>query len=326
MSAFGMRQRRVRTRTEEEKATRKEGTMKMKLHQDSSSLPAQSANLHAKTSFCPAAMATSLETPPPQSPSDEHESVGVRVPQQEMSYEEKRRQNIARNKELMRELGLQDTAKKLDQGKDKARVKKKSKDDDDESFQEDDDMMEEEEEVNGKKSSRASKQAATKRGKLQMMLAGQAAETVCADYGREIIGRAIKVSVFTVETSKNEWHYAEIVGHRWLKLDEEEFHLYAIDDVPSCDSGDEEEKDDENALDVKKLKYGVCVAASCYEDGKIITEYARLLKKTTDNQWKVNWFFTCEQITNAARERFTNFIDPKKDIFFSMCEDEVTQT
>ena len=41
--------------------------------------------------------------------------------------------------------------------------------------------------------------------------------------------------------------------------------LYAIDDVPSCDSGDEEEKDDEDALDVKKLKYGVCVAISCYE-------------------------------------------------------------
>ena len=47
-----------------------------------------------------------------------------------------------------------------------------------------------------------------------MMLAVQAAETVCADYGREIIGRAIKVSVFTIETSKNEWHYAEIIGHR----------------------------------------------------------------------------------------------------------------
>ena len=138
--------------------------MKMKLHGDSSSLPAQSANLHAKTSFPPAATVTSLETPPPQSPSNEPESAGVGVTQQEMSYEEKRRQNIARNKELMRELGLQDTAKKLDKGKDNVKVKKKPKDNDDGDFQVDDDMLEEGE-VNSKKSSRASKQSAMKRGK-----------------------------------------------------------------------------------------------------------------------------------------------------------------
>eukprot|EP00960_Hanusia_phi_P059922 764329-Hanusia_phi.AAC.3 len=211
MSAFGMRQRRLRTRREQQKKNGEEwkmvdevkmveNTMKLKegamTEQHPGKVQRPRASSPPRVCLRAPEAGNSVETPPPQSPSGDGASGEVEQQQQELSYEEKRRQNIARNKALMKDLGLQDTATRIDKGKESAKAKKRRKDDD-EDFEVDEEMEEEEAEATrtgGRKAAKTAKQATAKKGKIRLL-----------QHVLKVLKR--------LETSSNEWHYGEVIAH-----------------------------------------------------------------------------------------------------------------
>ena len=157
----------------------------------------------------------------------------------------------------------------------------------------------------------------------------------------ELVGRKIRVSVFTADVGRKEWHSAEIMQHRmrrgkhqhlvqwsaegeddeWLVLDEEDYQIVDAED---------EELEDSNGDD---FRVGDVVETKVMGDkDKEEIGYVRLLERLGDEggdgeiMWKVHWLYLPSNVGNHVLSAIkTCPVDKKKEVFFSAHEDIVSQ-
>jgi hypothetical protein len=234
----------------------------------------------------------------------------------------KRIENMKRNSDLMKSLGLESPSKTIrNSSQAKGGPKRKSGDAEsiDPNWESSDDESPDEEPAAKIKhrpgGPRNSEKAQLGRAckKARPAVSATAAPAPVAP-GSELEGRRLRVLIFTEDVGDKAWHQGEILRHRrrrgrdehlvrwdtdgaddeWLYLPEEEYHVYA--------EGEEEAEAAERAEDAGAAggyAPGDCVEVAAGDDGERVS-YARLEEARGPDSWLVQWFYEPADLPPAA--------------------------
>ena len=272
-------------------------------------------------------------TPPPVTPLSE--------------YELMRNENMRKNEEVMRLLGLETAATSVNRNAKggQSRGNKRAKADYDENdawsarnaptSSDEDDV---DARVVRKRPSRqepGSRVMPPRAGKQPPLKEHEAGATL----GSELEGRQIKVEIFTEDIGAKAWHMGEILRHRrrkgrdehlvrwdtegaedeWLYLPEEVYHMFA--------PGEEEEQ---AAPQESEFRPGDCVVLLAEDEAKggskSRTSYARLIERKAGGAWSVHWFYQASDIPRHILDsKHGRQLDAKKEICYSIHEQDVDE-